>query len=159
MTSSHSRRRLAAATAWLCSLASPTGLAQTADAERHWAAMAQCAAIEPAPARHACTDAVLLGAGLLPKVEPRPATADAAAKPEPSPPEDRTVTLAEVVKRGDGKLRLTTTDGVVWRQTVSDTIRQMPKAGDTMDIRRGAFGGYKCQVGRWTSFRCTSDPA
>ncbi len=90
-----------------------------------------------------------------PKTAKRPAPTPAAAR---DTDEQISVTLGEVVLRGDGKLTLTTTDGVVWRQVESDPVRPTPKSGQTMVIEKGILGGFMCKIGRWTAFRCTRRP-
>jgi hypothetical protein len=137
------------------------------DAQSHWAAMTDCAALGDAPARHACTDAVLRGAGLL---DTTPARAEAAAPIAPAAPETvaqtpkasedtdhAEVTLAKAVRRGDGRLVLTAADGVIWRQLYRQGSMPIPKAGATMAVRQGAMDGYVCVIDLAPSFRCRPD--
>ena len=64
------------------------------------------------------------------------------------------VTLEKADKAGDGKLVLTTTDGVVWRQIDSDTTMPTPNGGESMRVWKNVLGGYRCRVGKWPPFRC-----
>ena len=54
----------------------------------------------------------------------------------------------------DGKIVLTTADGAVWRQLDSDTIRQVPRAGDRISIRKASLGSYLCSLPSQITFRC-----
>ncbi len=36
-------------------------------------------------------------------------------------------------------------------------IDQRPAAGDSVQVIKGAFGGYLCKVTRWQSIRCQRD--
>ena len=64
------------------------------------------------------------------------------------------VTLAKVVEGRDGKLTLVTSDGAVWHQVESGTLREVPKQGGTMTIEARSLGGFMCQSGKYVSFRC-----
>lgn len=64
------------------------------------------------------------------------------------------VTLASVIKGGDGKLVLTTTDGAIWHQVEDIPIHLLPAKGQTMTIAKTALGGFMCKPSRWVSFRC-----
>jgi hypothetical protein len=152
-----------------------------------WAEMQKCGALVNDGARHACADDVLRRFGALappearaaehrrqfglelPKRQPvspaarqdHPRAAPQLASTKTAAPDsdhEISVTLGEVVLRGDGKLTLTTTDGAVWRQTESDPVRPTPKSGQTMVIERTALGGFMCKIGRWTAFRCMRRP-
>jgi hypothetical protein len=143
------------------------------DARSHWAAMSDCATLSDAAARHSCTDAVLRGAGLLdPAVsaaatapvaapravqEPTPAERDASAAATDTEAEDTEVTLAKAMRRGDGRLVLTASDGVIWRQLYRQGSMPIPRAGASMAVRKGALGGYVCAIARAPSFRCKPD--
>lgn len=67
------------------------------------------------------------------------------------------LTIASVGNTLTGRLLLTATDGAVWEQTDSDTIRDMPVVGATFTVRRGPLGGYMCDVTRWQPVRCQRD--
>ena len=64
------------------------------------------------------------------------------------------VTLAKVVEGRDGKLTLVTSDGAVWHQVESGTLREVPKQGGTMTIEARSLGGFMCQSSKYVSFRC-----
>jgi hypothetical protein len=120
-------------------------------------------------------DDVLRGAGLLPSSaaerresfglqkppsppEPKPAVPPAPAReataPPPADPRQLEVTLASATQAADGKLVLVTTEGAVWRQSESQTIRWLPVQGDAMKIEKTTFGGFLCSLGKGTVFRC-----
>lgn len=63
-------------------------------------------------------------------------------------------TLKTVTKAGNGKLTLTTTDGVVWRQLYSESMLLKPRAGAVMTVRKRAMGAYQCRIGKGRAFRC-----
>lgn len=65
-----------------------------------------------------------------------------------------TLTIAQVGNTPDGRLLLTASDGAVWAQTDSDTIRETPAPGATFVVRRGIPDGYICDVTRWQPVRC-----
>jgi hypothetical protein len=99
------------------------------------------------------------------KKEARQEGAQAAAPagaPAPSEPakteEDEgrvTVTLDDVAILQPSKhLLLFTTDGAIWAQTDNETVAPLPKSGQTITIRRNAFGGYFCQFDKRTAVRC-----
>ncbi len=129
-------------------------------AEAAWAAMAKCAAIAAADARHACADDVMRSAGLLPVTQGKPAAQaePVTAKPIASPPQkddnQLKVTLAAVEQGGDGKLVLTTTDGATWRQVERIVIFPPPQQGQTITISKTSFGGFMCKPTKWVAFRC-----
>ena len=129
-------------------------------AEAAWAAMAKCAAIAAADARHACADDVMRSAGLLPVTQGKPAAQaePVTAKPIASPPQkddnQLEVTLAAVEQGGDGKLVLTTTDGATWRQVERIVIFPPPQQGQTITISKTSFGGFMCKPSKWVAFRC-----
>ena len=142
------------------------------NAQTAWAAISKCAAITDEDSRHECSDDVLRHAGLLPAAEDKaskqrkrfgleslparaaaaPPTAEAAKAQAAA--DQVEVTLAAIEEVENGKLLLTTTDGAVWRQAESQVIRPVPKQGETMTITRTSMGGFKCQAGKWSNFRC-----
>ena len=80
------------------------------------------------------------------------------SKPKKSDDRDRIdVTLAVIGQAGPGKLIFKTTDGAIWRQLESDTYLRRPAAGDSMNIRKNALGGFMCKIGKAPSFRCKQD--
>lgn len=79
---------------------------------------------------------------------------EAAAGVQPDSDDRITVTLKQVVLGGDGKLELTTQEGVVWRQVENIPIRPTPATGQAMTIRKTAMGGFMCMPSKWVSFRC-----
>ncbi|MEJ0038914.1 MAG: hypothetical protein WDO68_23090 [Gammaproteobacteria bacterium] len=143
-------------------------------AEAGWAKMTRCAAIGDDKARHTCTDEALREAGLLTeetkaaakrqtfglqKPAPSPAAApviaaSAAPQSKKEESEQLDVTLAKVEEGGDGKLVLTTTEGAVWRQVESETIRLVPAQGQAMKIEMRSLGGFMCRPSKYVSFRC-----
>lgn len=135
---------------------------EASSAEAGWAAITKCAAIKDADARHTCSDDVLRNAGLLPATETkavkerqsfglqRPAPREAPKEAD----EATEVTLASVEQGGDGKLVLTTTEGAVWHQVESDSIRPVPSQGQTMKIAKTSFGGFMCEPVKRVAFRC-----
>lgn len=99
-----------------------------------------------------------------PAPAPAPAQGAAVAPPEkvanptPTQPgkessEQLEVTLAKVEQAG-GKIVLTTTDGAVWQQVESDSIRQLPVQGQVMKIEAGSLGGFLCHSSKYVWFRC-----
>lgn len=104
------------------------------------------------------------GFGLsLPKFAAKPekgnaqAAAPGAAAPEgPNADHDKVeVTIAEVAfMRPLNQLLIVTTEGAVWAQTDTEPVNFEPKRGQTMEIRRTAFGGYFCKFDRSNAVRC-----
>jgi hypothetical protein len=47
-----------------------------------------------------------------------------------------------------------TAEGAVWRQTDTDVIRRLPRAGESFEVRNGALGSFRCTFNGNTSFRC-----
>jgi hypothetical protein len=68
-----------------------------------------------------------------------------------------TLTLASVDQTPAGRILLTSTDGAVWEQTDTDAVNGAPEPGDTVQVTKGMFGGYMCQVSQWQSVRCQRD--
>lgn len=52
------------------------------------------------------------------------------------------------------RLLLVTTDGGIWEQTDSEIIAPMPREGQSMEIRKNAFGGYLCVFDKHQGARC-----
>jgi hypothetical protein len=97
---------------------------------------------------------------------PTPETPAAPQRPASAPPpkpklksaDERyhvEVTLAKAIKRGDGKLILTTADGVVWQQLYINSFLPTPKPGASMRVWEGKLGGYMCRIEKLPTFRCT----
>jgi hypothetical protein len=80
-----------------------------------------------------------------------------APKPVNTEVTSRTLTLASVDTSRMGHVLMTATDGAVWEQTDGDDILRPPAVGDTMQVSKGMFGGYLCQVTRWQAVRCQRD--
>lgn len=64
-----------------------------------------------------------------------------------------TIEIASTAKADNGKLLFVTTGGKVWKQTDGDPVRH-PKPGAQVEISKASFGGYWCQLDRWTTVRC-----
>lgn len=64
-----------------------------------------------------------------------------------------TVQVAETGLAPSGKLRLTTTDGMIWDQSSGDPAKA-PEPGTEVVISKGLMGSHWCQLDRWTSVRC-----
>ena len=56
-------------------------------------------------------------------------------------PDEIELTIAELTKMSSGRIALTATNGQVWRQTTSSTLRL--REGDVVVIRRGSLGSHK----------------
>jgi hypothetical protein len=78
-------------------------------------------------------------------------------KPDPVEVRGLSLTLASVVDSATGHILLISTDGAVWEQTDGDAIMSRPSPGDTVEVSKGMFGGYMCQVTRWQAVRCQRD--
>jgi hypothetical protein len=129
-------------------LLEPTTTASTAEPAR---------APEAAPSAPAPQTAAVVPA---PEAPPAPARPPSAPPPKPklkkaSERYHVEVTLAKAVLRGDGKLVVTTADGVVWQQLYSDVQLPMPRAGQSMRVWEGKLGGYMCRIEKSPTFRCT----
>jgi hypothetical protein len=146
--------------------------------EARWNQVVACAAQRSVEARHACMDNVLRAAGALdaatevavnrenfgreeraapppPSPAPVAATAAVAARVAPPPPVTGISTrVASVRLSGDRRLRVTTTEGAVWQQSDSDTIRRLPREGEAFEVREGSLGSYRCTFNETTTFRC-----
>ena len=149
-----------------------------------WAQVSACAAERSAASRHACVDAVLRASGALdpvteaavdrenfgrderpappppvPQVAAAPARAavppvEPAARAAPPPVSGIDTRVASARMAGDRKVVVTTVEGAIWRQTDSDLIRRLPRAGESFEVREGALGSYRCTFNGDTSFRC-----
>lgn len=87
-----------------------------------------------------------------------PPNAPAAARVNPMDMPDRQeLSIAAVRKSADGRLILTASDGVVWRQNERQTMSQDSKVGDSLSIRKAAMGSFICSVTANPSFRCKPD--
>ncbi len=64
-----------------------------------------------------------------------------------------TVRVSKTGSTGDGKLRVITTEGMVWDQIYGDPAAP-PKTGAEIKISAGAMGSHWCEVNKWTSFKC-----
>lgn len=141
----------------------------------NWNAVANCAAIADADARHACVDDVLLRTGVLaPRtaeqaredfgIDRRAAERSAAAvqvaapivRVAVQPPEidEITTTIASVTEVGFQRIRVTTVEGSVWEQSQAATFTSFPKAGDAFTVEKGAVSGYRCRFARASLYRC-----
>ncbi len=69
------------------------------------------------------------------------------------PPNSITVKVAQTGLSGNRKLRITTTEGMVWEQTVG-VVPEAPAPGTVIVIRNGSVGGHWCQINKWTAVRC-----
>ncbi len=72
----------------------------------------------------------------------------------PEEPRKFDLTLEKVVKRGDGKLVLSATDGSTWQQLYTDATVPVPSSGQLMSVKKNTLGGYMCRIGKWPPFRC-----
>jgi hypothetical protein len=150
--------------------------------QARWAQVAACAAERSNESRHACVDAVLRAAGALDPVtetrvfrenfgrtetpaatppvvaQPVPVPTTVAARPvapAPPPPVDGINTQVASARMGsDRRLVVETAEGAVWRQTDTDLIRRLPRAGEAFEVRNGALGSFRCTFNGNTSFRC-----
>ncbi len=87
-----------------------------------------------------------------------------AAEPAPPPPgvaphpeseDDVFVKLERVALVPPfNRLLLVTADGGIWEQTDSETIAPFPKEGQSMEIKRNAFGGFLCIFDKHQGARC-----
>jgi hypothetical protein len=82
------------------------------------------------------------------------------AKAEPSGPggEDASHINVKIVEiaytRPLNQLLIVTDDGGVWEQTDTIPLTFTPHAGDPIEIRKTAFGGYFCKFDRTNAVRC-----
>ena len=168
LRAAHAARSAAIALAGVAGVLAPQ-LAKAADSKTAPTA-AQCRAMTDFTARGQCWDD-LDRAGLqdqkvvkkrdfgLGAKAPSVAAIKAPKAREPEAVEVRglTLTLASVVDTAVGHILLISTDGAVWEQTDGDAIQNRPEPGDTVEVSKGMFGGYMCQVTRWQSVRCQRD--
>jgi len=124
----------------------------------------RCSAIANAERRLACFDEVQKARGRAPaheavQTEHRRSfglKVPSIAAPRLGSGEDQSVTVrvAAVGQTHDGKLWIRTEDGAVWDENDTVIVRQPPKVGDSVRIRRAAVGSYLCDFTRWQSVRC-----
>jgi hypothetical protein len=71
-----------------------------------------------------------------------------------STPEDSMMiaTLRSAQRDGEGNWIFTLDNGAVWHQTTG-ILALSPKSGETVEIRRAAFGSYFMRVGKQASFK------
>jgi hypothetical protein len=163
----------------LAALGAPAALFAQGNANdpvTNWAAIAQCASIDEADARHECMDGVARRAGVLSEVRtvqaareafgreelaqaqrrtPAPRMAARAAAPaRPADVQELVTTIASVRTVGYRKLRVTTAEGSVWDQAEAESFASEPRAGDPFRIVRGALGGYRCQFRQASRYQC-----
>lgn len=173
-------RDLGAATVIAAVLASgASAQSEVGDAERNWAAIVACSAIDSARARQACMDGVVRQSGAISdeQVEQRarrefgreentrPVNAPAAAaRPADSPSATQAqaqtdvteiaTRIASVRTVGYQKLRVTTEDGSVWDQTQGESFNANPRAGDSFSIERTTFGAFRCRFAQAKRYYC-----
>lgn len=160
-------------------LAAPTSAeAQdvAANAERNWAEIVRCAAIDSARNRQACMDDVVRRAGVVSDEQiaqrterefgrdnepPSPVAAlpvaqSAPARPIAQPEEIDEVasTIASVRTVGYKRLRVTTSEGAIWEQVQAETFNSPPRVGDAFSIERTSLGGYRCQFRNMSRYYC-----
>lgn len=90
--------------------------------------------------------------------------ASPAAEPAPPPPgvaphpeseSDVFVKLERVaLMPPNDRLLLVTADGGIWEQIDSETIAPLPKPGQSMEIKKNAFGGFMCIFDKRQGARC-----
>ena len=54
----------------------------------------------------------------------------------------------------NNRMLLITADGGIWEQTDSETIAPLPKEGQSMEIKKNAFGGFMCIFDKRQGARC-----
>jgi hypothetical protein len=84
---------------------------------------------------------------------PAPAAPPPLAAP-PAPIDGITTQVASARLGSDRRLMVVTAEGAVWRQTDTDVIRRLPRAGESFEVRNGALGSFRCTFNGNTSFRC-----
>jgi hypothetical protein len=95
---------------------------------------------------------------------PAPAAASPPAEPAPPPPgvaphaeseNDVFVKLERVALMApDNRLLLVTADGGIWEQIDSETIAPLPREGQSVEIKKNAFGGFMCIFDKHQGARC-----
>jgi hypothetical protein len=161
------------------SLAVPTVVSaqgNPSDAARNWGAIAECAAINEAAARHECMDGVVSRAGVLSEEQiaeaarqefgredrrqavrstPAPVVSSSPAAPARAADiQELVTTVASVRTVGYRKLRVTTAEGSVWDQTQAESFSNDPRPGDAFSIQRGPLSGYRCQFRQASRYPC-----
>lgn len=164
--------------------AGPAMAQDSVPAQDRWAQVAACGNERSIEARHACVDSVMRAAGVLdPELEtainrenfgrsersaPQSSAASVAAAavdysqpsevgvpPQSSPPLNGIMTRVAFARlSGSRRLVVTTTEGAVWRQTDTGSIRRLPREGESFEVREGALGSYRCTFNDMTTFRC-----
>lgn len=150
------------------------------DAERNWAAVAQCASIDAPAQRHQCVDEVLQRSGLLSPQRIAEAARQDFGREERTRPIQRTVSAPAVAERngtvsvsqpademrelmttiasvrtvGYRRLVVTTAEGTVWQQTQAETFTTTPEPGDPFVIQQAAFNSYRCRFANSSRYRC-----
>ena len=93
-----------------------------------------------------------------PVAQPLPAQAGGVARPvaptAPPPIDGINTQVASARMGGDRRLVVETAEGAVWRQTDTEVIRRLPRAGESFEVRNGALGSFRCTFNVNTSFRC-----
>ncbi len=113
--------------------------------------------------RHSQAEGQAAGSqGATPPAAP-PAQTSAAASPPPPPglkaaPEDENHVFVQIEKIASepplGRMLIVTSDGGIWEQIDSETVAPFPKPGQSIEIRRNAFGGYLCIFDKHQGVRC-----
>jgi len=162
-----------------------TGQAQadTSEAVRNWAAIAECGSISDNERRLGCMDNVLRRAGIghasaderlppqagaertTPPAPPQaqvqtPLQTPARPQPQPQPVpsagnrEEVTTTIASVRTVGYQMLLVTTAEGSVWEQTEAETFLTPPKAGDRFSVEPASMNSFRCRFNQSSRYRC-----
>ena len=63
------------------------------------------------------------------------------------------VEVARTEQTSEQLLRIVTTTGAIWDQTVGLPVKP-PKPGTVITIKRAALGSVMCKIGKWTTYRC-----
>jgi len=84
-----------------------------------------------------------------------PAPPPQGVAPHPESEDDVFVRLERVaLMPPNNRLLLITTDGGIWEQIDSDTIAPLPREGQSMEIKKNAFGGFMCIFDKRQGARC-----
>ncbi len=54
----------------------------------------------------------------------------------------------------NNRMLLITADGGIWEQIDSETIAPLPREGQSMEIKKNAFGGFMCIFDKHQGARC-----